>query len=88
MSRRTALWSAAAFSVVLVLLFGAVLLRPAPDAGAGETSAPTVVVLDQPAEVDGDPLADEGGDDWYADEEHEDDEDEHEEDEEHEDDDD
>jgi hypothetical protein len=89
MSRRTTIWSAAALSLALALLFGAVLLRPA--LGADEEDAPaSVITLDttRDAAADGDAVT--GGDGAWADEWDEDDEheEEYEEDEEEEDDDD
>jgi hypothetical protein len=73
MSRRAALWSAAGLTVIAVLVFGSVLLQPTFNASADEAGAPTVVVLDQPADLTSsqESIA---ADEWYEDDEHDDDE--------------
>lgn len=66
MSRKSALWSAAALTLLLALLVGAVVLRPVLGAQAGEDGSGPVEVA---------PSWDDDGDDEYDDDdEYEDDE--------------
>ena len=83
MSRRAAIWSASALSLIFALLLGAVLLQPALGSD-GDNNRDGVVTADRWSEMAG------GEDNGWYDEDDDDDHDEHEDhdDDEHEDDDD